>query len=159
MKSLDSGRVGGVRLHAVSDVATAMYTESDSDGVLYRGVEHAAVRTLCRNSLLVVGLVVVATGPVLAQSGGAASFCGTQLADTIKNVFSLIQFGGPLIGGTLALGAVVAMPVVRRSDRKLELKEMRNQAIIWGVIVAPLASVTIAFILNNIVAGGSSCSF
>ncbi|MFD1646052.1 hypothetical protein [Haloarchaeobius litoreus] len=81
------------------------------------------------------------------------------MADTIRNVFSVIQFGGPLIGGVLALGATVSMPIIRRSDMKKELKEMRTQGIIWGIIVAPLATVIIQFIMNNVVAGGTSCAF
>lgn len=107
-------------------------------------------------AVLLGGLLAVQ--PAVAQTGPAA-FCGTALADTLKNIFTLIQFGGPLIGGVIALGATVSLPIVRRSDFKLELKEARNQAIIWGVIVAPLGTTIVAFLLNNIVAGGSSCGF
>lgn len=103
-------------------------------------------------------LAVVAVKPVAAQSAGTA-FCTTALADTIRNIFTIVQFGGPLIGGTIALGTTVAIPVVRRSDMKLELKETRNQAIVWGVLVAPLATLILAFLLNSVVAGGASCSF
>lgn len=106
---------------------------------------------------LVVGLLLLST-PALAQSPGAA-FCQTALAQTIKNLFSVIQFGGPLVGGVIALGATVALTSVRRSDLKREIKELRNQGIIWGVIVAPLGTVIIQFILNNVVAGGGSCAF
>ena len=81
------------------------------------------------------------------------------MATTIGNLFTLIQFGGPLIGGVIALGAIVAIPTVRRADLKKELKEIRNQGIIWGVIVAPLGTTIITFLLNNVVAGGSSCGF
>ncbi|WP_276278611.1 hypothetical protein [Haloarcula regularis] len=42
---------------------------------------------------------------------------------------------------------------------KKELKEIRNQGVIWGVIVAPLATTILQFILNNVVAGGTSCGF
>jgi len=116
-----------------------------------------------RRVVLSVMLAVILGGiaaiqPALAQSGPAA-FCGTALAATVKNVFTLIQFGGPLVGGVIALGATVALPVARRADYKLELKEARNQAILWGVIVAPLGTTIVAFLLNNIVAGGSSCGF
>ena len=96
--------------------------------------------------------------PVAAQSSGTA-FCGTDMAVTIKNIFTLIQFGGPLVGGTIALGAVVATPYVRRADAKRDIKEVRNQAIIWGLIVAPLATTIVRFLLNDVVAGGASCSF
>lgn len=100
----------------------------------------------------------IAVDPALAQSS-ASSFCDTAMADTIRNIFTIIMLGGPLIGGVIALGATVVLPTVRRSDRKLELKEMRNQGIIWGVIVAPLGTALIGFILNNIVVGGSGCGF
>ncbi|WP_201741179.1 hypothetical protein [Salinigranum halophilum] len=75
------------------------------------------------------------------------------------NIFTVIQFGGPLIGGVVALGATVGLSVVRRSDHKREIKELRNQGIVWGVVVAPLGTVIIQFILNSIVAGGASCTF
>lgn len=103
-------------------------------------------------------LTVLAVDPVLAQSGIAA-FCETDMAATIKNLFTLIQFGGPLIGGVIALGATVATPIFRRTDLKKELKEMRNQAVIWGLLVAPLATTIIQFLLNNVVVGGASCGF
>lgn len=104
------------------------------------------------------GALFVMTDPVLAQGVGA-SFCQTALAQTLKNIFTVIQFGGPLIGGVIALGATVALPTVRRSDLKREIKELRNQGIVWGVVVAPLGTVIIQFILNNVVAGGGSCAF
>jgi hypothetical protein len=103
-------------------------------------------------------LAAFAIDPVAAQSGPAA-FCGTAMADTIKNIFTLIQFGGPLIGGVIALGATVAMPITRSADQKFQLKEARNQAVIWGLIVAPLGTLIVAFLLNNIVVGGASCGF
>lgn len=100
----------------------------------------------------------VAVEPVVAQTTGQA-FCNSDMATTIKNLFTLIQFGGPLIGGVIAMGAIVAIPTVRRADLKKELKEIRNQGIIWGVIVAPLGTAIVTFLLNNVVAGGSSCGF
>ena len=103
-------------------------------------------------------LLVLATDPVLAASSGQA-FCDTSLAETIKNFFGLIQFGGPLLGGVLAMGAAVVTPTVRQADKKAELKEIRNQAVVWGVIVAPLGTSIIQFILNDVVAGGASCGF
>lgn len=111
-------------------------------------------------STLWVGAIfgTLAIEPALAQSTGEA-FCETDMATTIGNIFTLIQFGGPLIGGVIALGAIVAIPTVRRADLKKELKEIRNQGIIWGVIVAPLGTTIITFLLNNVVAGGSSCGF
>jgi len=98
------------------------------------------------------------TTPVSAQSIGE-SFCQTALAQTLMNIFQLIQFGGPLIGGVIALGATVALPTIRRSDLKREIKEVRNQGVVWGIIVAPLGTAIIQFMLNNVVAGGATCSF
>lgn len=105
-----------------------------------------------------LGFLLLATEPVLAASSGQA-FCETALAETIKNFFGLIQFGGPLLGGVLAMGAAVVTPSVRQADKKAELKEIRNQAVVWGVIVAPLGTSIIQFILNDVVAGGASCGF
>jgi hypothetical protein len=107
-------------------------------------------------ALLLVSLFAVE--PALAQSSSEA-FCETKLVETAKNVFTIIQFGGPLIGGVIALGSAVAMPTMRRSDVKREIKQMRNQAVIWGVIVAPLGTTIIGFLLTHVVAGGSSCTF
>ena len=119
----------------------------------------AVVITSLRATLFVTLLLAVfAVAPVSAQSSGTA-FCETELAETIKNVFTLIQFGGPLVGGVIALGATVAIPTVRRADLKKELKEARNQGLIWGVLVAPLGTTIVAFLLNNVVAGGASCGF
>ncbi|MBX0297896.1 hypothetical protein [Haloarcula nitratireducens] len=115
-------------------------------------------RTIGQVGLTVGVLSLVAAEPALAQTIGE-DFCTTSMAETIKNVFTIIQFGGPLIGGTLALGAAVVTPVVRRTDTKLELKEVRNQGVIWGIIVAPLATTIVQFLLNTVVAGGSSCAF
>ena len=75
------------------------------------------------------------------------------------NAFVVIQFGGPLIGGVIALGATVGLSATRRADMKRELKELRNQGVVWGVVVAPLGTEIIQFILNNVVAGGASCAF
>jgi len=102
--------------------------------------------------------LVLLSGPAVGQGPGAA-FCESDMAETVRNAFSVIQFGGPLIGGFLALGATVSMPIIRRSDLKKELKEMRTQGVVWGIIVAPLATVIIQFIMNNVVAGGTSCAF
>lgn len=124
-----------------------------------RPVRIASLATISRITLFAgLTLSVVAVQPALAQSSGTA-FCGTDLAQTIKNIFTLIQFGGPLIGGVIALGTTVALPTVRRSDLKKELKEARNQAVVWGVIVAPLGTAIVGFLLNNVVAGGASCAF
>jgi hypothetical protein len=106
-------------------------------------------------STLLLGFIAVE--PAAAQVGN--DFCTTDMATTVKNLFSVIQFGGPLIGGTLFLGATVATPAIRRADTKKELKELRTQALIWGVIVAPLATAILQFLLNNVVAGGASCGF
>ena len=118
-------------------------------------LDHA--RGLAQLVLVFVGLVLF-VGTAAAQSPGEA-FCNTDMAQTIQNIFTLIQFGGPLLGGVLALGATVALPFVRRSDWKKEMKGIRNQGLLWGVIVAPLGTQIVAFILNNVVAGGTSCGF
>jgi len=108
--------------------------------------------------LTLSALAVVAVEPASAQSVGE-SFCQTDMATTIRNLFTLIQFGGPLIGGLVALGATVAIPLLRRADTKKELKSMRVQAVLWGVIVAPLGTTILQFLLTSVVAGGASCSF
>lgn len=119
----------------------------------------AARRIRLRGPLTALVLfAIVAIAPVQAQTTGTA-FCDTDIVATIQNVFTLIQFGGPLVGGVLALGATVALPAVSRTDRKKELTEMRNQAVVWGVLVAPLGTAIIAFLLNNVVVGGTSCGF
>ena len=118
-------------------------------------LDHA--RGLAQLAVVFAGLVLF-VGTAAAQSPGEA-FCNTDMAQTIQNIFTLIQFGGPLLGGVLALGATVALPFVRRSDWKKEMKGIRNQGLLWGVIVAPLGTQIIAFILNNVVAGGTSCGF
>jgi len=92
-------------------------------------------------------------------TGVGSSFCQTDMATTVRNLFTLIQFGGPLIGGLVALGTTVAIPVIRRADTKKELKSMRVQAVVWGVIVAPLGTTILQFLLTSVVAGGASCSF
>ncbi|ELZ20858.1 hypothetical protein C475_19703 [Halosimplex carlsbadense 2-9-1] len=109
-------------------------------------------------ALVAGALALLAVEPVSAQSTGSA-FCDTDMADTIRNLFTLIQFGGPLVGGLVALGATVTIPLIRRADTKKELKSMRVQGVLWGVIVAPLATTILQFLLTSVVAGGSSCSF
>lgn len=133
-----------------------------------------AVRTACRTVRFTIGRTLLATvlfaavasDPALAAStatatasGPGPAFCQTAMANTIKNLFTLIQFGGPLVGGVISLGATVVTPTIRRADLKKELKAMRNQALVWGVIVAPLGTAILQFLLNNVVAGGASCSF
>ena len=118
-------------------------------------LDHA--RGLAQLAVVFAGFVLF-VGTAAAQSPGEA-FCNTDMAQTIQNIFTLIQFGGPLLGGVLALGATVALPFVRRSDWKKEMKGIRNQGLLWGVIVAPLGTQIVAFILNNVVAGGTSCGF
>lgn len=107
--------------------------------------------------------VVLFVGTVAAQAnatgGTGSAFCTTSMAETIENVFRLIQFGGPLIGGALALGATVIHPLTRQSNVKKELKDIRNQGLLWGVLVAPLGTEIVGFLLNHVVAGGSSCAF
>ncbi|MEF8854982.1 MAG: hypothetical protein V5A24_05765 [Haloarculaceae archaeon] len=118
-------------------------------------LDHA--RGLAQLVLVFAGLVLF-VGTAAAQSPGEA-FCNTAMAQTIQTIFTLIQFGGPLLGGVLALGATVALPFVRRSDWNKEMKGIRNQGLLWGVILAPLGTQIVAFILNNAVAGGTSWGF
>lgn len=121
-------------------------------------VRHSLRR--CRLATFATTVVVVSIGftdPALAAQIGD-KFCSTDMAKTIKNIFDVIKFGGPLIGGTIALGATVAIPAVRRADLKKELKVARNQGIIWGVIVAPIGGTIVTFIVNVVVVGGSSCT-
>lgn len=143
---------------ALAIVSIEMPASADSTPTSNRLPIHSLGRHLRTTLLATLLASVFVVAPVSAQTSGTA-FCDTQMAETIKNIFTVIQFGGPLIGGVIAVGAVVATPVVRRADLKKELKETRNQAIIWGIIVAPLATAIIQFILNNVVAGGTSCGF
>lgn len=111
---------------------------------------------------ILLGLVplILFVGATAAQSTDPGSaFCSSNMAETIRNIFTVIQFGGPLLGGALALGATAAIPVTRRSDWKKEMKSVRNQGLLWGVIVAPLGTEIVQFILSNIVVGGASCGF
>jgi hypothetical protein len=110
--------------------------------------------------LVVLVLLQVFVGHATAQSSDPGSaFCSSTMASTIQNLFSIIQFGGPLVGGVLALGATVSIPLVRRSDYKKEMKTIRNQGLLYGVLIAPLGTEIVQFMLNNIVAGGTSCGF
>lgn len=125
----------------------------------------AAIRRVVRSGpslpfvllAIVIGSLVLVE-PVLAQAVGS-DFCTSALADTVRNLFTIIQFGGPLIGGVIALGAIVATPIVPRADKKREMKELRNQGFIWGVVVAPLGTEIVQFLLNTVVSGGVSCGF
>ncbi|WP_436932827.1 hypothetical protein [Halosimplex halobium] len=130
-------------------------TQADSSQSNRSGNRSTSLRTL---GLTLSALAVVAIEPASAQTVGE-SFCQTDMATTIRNLFTLIQFGGPLIGGLVALGATVAIPLLRRADTKKELKSMRVQAVVWGVIVAPLGTTILQFLLTSVVAGGASCSF
>jgi len=89
-------------------------------------------RALPLRALAIAGLALfVLVEPAAAQGPGEA-FCETDMAQTIENIFMLIQFGGPLLGGVLALGATVVLPFVRRSDWKKEMKGIRNQGLLWS---------------------------
>jgi hypothetical protein len=39
------------------------------------------------------------------------------------------------------------------------MKSIRNQAVVYGLIVAPLGTAIVQFLLNNVVVGGTSCGF
>lgn len=139
---------------------TAPNTKSHRSGTDDEQDTSRSRRTLNSRSLFGAGLLLslVAVDPALAQTSGEA-FCETDMALTIKNIFSIIQFGGPLIGAVVALGTTVTMTTVRRADLKKEMKEARNQAVLWGIIVAPLGTAIVQFILNNVVVGATSCGF
>jgi hypothetical protein len=123
----------------------------------YPDAVSSGLRQLLRVGVLCLSIALVATGPVAAQTVGE-SFCETEMALTVKNMFTIIQFGGPLLGGLIALGATVMLPAVG-TEKKKEMKQLRNQGLIWGVLVAPLGTAIISFLLNNVVAGGASCGF
>ena len=108
--------------------------------------------------LLALLPLVLFVGTVAAADPGSA-FCDSNMAKTIQNIFTILQFGGPLIGGLAFLGAIIVIPYIRRSDRKKQVKSIRNQGLLWGVIIAPLGTEIVQFILNNIVVGGTSCGF
>ncbi|WP_324759535.1 hypothetical protein [Haloarcula montana] len=140
-------------------IQTDMPTDADSGTAPKKpDSTDARIADLRLPLLTVLTVAILASQPALAQTTGTA-FCGTDIAQTIKNLFTLIQFGGPLIGGVIALGTTVALPAVRRADLKKELKETRNQAVVWGIIAAPLGTAIVAFLLDNVVAGGASCGF
>jgi len=104
-------------------------------------------------------LLWVSTTPVLAAPLQMSSFCESSLVETTKNIFTIIQLGGPLLGGVVALGSTVVLPTVRSSDRKREFKAARNQGVIWGVIIAPLGTEIVQLLLNSVVVGGTTCGF
>ncbi|CDK39192.1 hypothetical protein [Halorubrum sp. AJ67] len=140
-----------------------MCTQGCSGGTPARTEESPSPVRIIHGS---IGLMLLAllplflfVGTAAAQSDPGSAFCDSNMAGTIQNIFTIIQFGGPLIGGVLALGATVAIPFARRSDWKKEMKSVRNQGLLWGVIVAPLGTEIVQFILNNVVVGGTSCGF
>ena len=57
---------------------------------------------LAQFTLIFAGIVLF-VGTAAAQSQGEA-FCNTDMDQTIQNIYTLIQFGGPLLGGLVALG-------------------------------------------------------
>lgn len=129
---------------------------------------HTDSRTRWRWSsqfVLIVGAVaLIAVEPASAQTATpngtsvGTNFCQTNMADTIRNLFTLIQFGGPLICSLVAVGATVAIPLFRRADKKKDMKSMRAQAIVWGIIATPLATTGVRYLLSSVVVGGSSCT-
>lgn len=129
------------------------------DARTVRRIVRRSITAATWSLLPVVLFVGVAAAQTNATGGTGSAFCGTAMATTIKNVFTVIQFGGPLVGGVLALGATVTLPMSGRSDRKQRLMEIRNQGLLWGVLVAPLGTEIVGFLLNNVVSGGSSCAF
>ena len=114
---------------------------------------------LVGGALLVAGVLV--TTPAAAQSGGdtGQQFCETNMAQTVLNMIGIVRLAGPLMGGFVAIASVAVLPVVRRADVKKELKTIRNQGVIWGVVVAPLGTTILQFILNDVVVGASACGF
>lgn len=122
---------------------------------------HAHRPSLSRLTGVATGVAIATlflVDPVLAASSTKA-FCGSAMAETVRNIFSVFQLGGPLIGGVLAVGSTIAEPMLRNRDQRRELKEVRQQALVYGVIIAPLGTTIIQFILNNVVAEGTSWGF
>lgn len=130
--------------------------DRSGDAVAAAGTRWATRLALAGGGL--VALAVVASTPVLAQSAGQ-SFCETNMAQTILNMIGVVRLAGPLLGGLIAIGAVAVAPVVRSADMKRELKDMRNRGVIWGVIIAPLGTTMLQFLLTDVVAGASACGF
>lgn len=105
-----------------------------------------------------VGLALLASTPALAQSAGQG-FCETNLVQTVLNMMGVLRLAGPLLGGVIAIGAVAFTPMARSSEQKKQLTELRNQGVIWGVIVAPLGTTFLQFLLSDVVVGASACGF
>lgn len=125
-------------------------------------------RTLIFASLaLVVGLLAF-VAPAVAQpptptptpaaGSGPADVCTTDLAETIRNMILMIQFGGPLLGGFVGAAAMVLKPLMRGEDMKRKMKQLRDGAIIWAVIAAPLFVTTIQYVVTGVVVGAPTCS-
>ncbi len=134
------------------------HTEHTPQTTRSDAVTHVVHRLVSLLLLILLSSIFI-VGTAAAQSDPGSAFCDSKMADTIQNIFRIIQFGGPLVGGVLALGSTVAIPFTRRSDWKKEMKSVRNQGLLWGVIVAPLGAEIVQFILNNVVVGGTSCGF
>lgn len=113
--------------------------------------------TATRVIIPVAVFTLLAVTPAAGQSSGIA-FCDTAMADTMRNIFNLIQYGGFLIGAVVALGATIGLSIMKSPDKKRELKQLRNQGLVYGVLISPMAATIIRFMLNNVVAGGASCS-
>lgn len=105
-----------------------------------------------------VALALVASTPALAQST-AQGFCETNMVQTVLNMIGVLRLAGPLLGGAIAIGAVAFTPIARSSESKKQLTELRNQGVIWGVIVAPLGTTILQFLLSDVVVGASACGF
>lgn len=105
-----------------------------------------------------VALTLVASTPALAQSAGQG-FCETSMVQTVLNMIRVLRLAGPLLGGAIAIGAVAFAPMARSSESKKQLTELRNRGLIWGVIVAPLGTTILQFLLSDVVVGASACGF
>jgi len=113
--------------------------------------------TLTRGGTALLLLSVLAVQPVVAQNSGAA-FCQTNMALTIRNLFTIIQFGAT-IGGLIALGAIVATPMIRRADLKKEIKGSQKSGDCLGRHRRPARNGDYPVPPHDVVAGGVSCGF
>lgn len=128
---------------------------------------HAGGRVIVGVVPLLILLVTV-VAPVVAQpptptptpaaGTGPSDICTTDLAETIRNMILMIQFGGPLLGGLVGAGAMLLKPVMRGEDMKRKMKQLRDGAIIWGVVAAPLFVTTIQYVVTGVVVGAPTCS-
>jgi hypothetical protein len=104
------------------------YSSTDASS----SISDRLVRALpIRETAIAFVALILVVEPAAVQSAGSA-FCGTDMARTIQNIFTLIQFGGPLVGGVLALGSRVVA-----SDRRAVAVVVLAVALVGTAAVAP----------------------